>query len=208
MVQDQGLDVYLAPFGNINERYQQHAVPEGSPAFTGDPNEVYIEAVDEERFIIVANLLEDLETKGATHLQFNHEIDQARDASGTTTCMSLTELERQGSKHMNLKGRHTMATTIRKVDGAWSRCGFVFAFLVMGTFPASLSGSQHQLTIAQMKNWTCPTIKSHKMWTCMARSSSPSSAGNEKRQSVAIPLQLSCGTVTMHLIRRSRPNGL
>lgn len=50
MVQNQGIDVYLAPYSDINERYQQHEVPIGSPNWTGDPNEVYIEAVDGERF--------------------------------------------------------------------------------------------------------------------------------------------------------------
>ena len=82
MVQDQGLDVYLAPFADITKRYQQHAVPAGSPNFTGDPNEVYIEAIDGERFIIVVDLMKWFDMGGATHLRILHEIDQSRDASG------------------------------------------------------------------------------------------------------------------------------
>jgi hypothetical protein len=132
MVQDQGLDVYLAPFGNITNRYQQHSVPAGSPNFTGDPNEVYIEAVDGERFIIVTDLMKWFDMKGATHLCITYDIDQARGASGRACYRSLTELEARRPVEMRLKGRQILESTSRKMDGAWSWCGFVFASLVMG----------------------------------------------------------------------------
>jgi hypothetical protein len=135
MVQDQGLDVYLAPFGNIVNRYEQHAVPAGSPNFTGNPNEVYIEAVDGERFSLAVDLLKDFDMKGATHLRILQEIDQARNGSGRVTYESSEALKSHRPGETNLKGRHVLDTTSRKMNGAWSRCGFVFASLVMGNIP-------------------------------------------------------------------------
>jgi formylmethanofuran dehydrogenase subunit D len=62
MVQNQGLDVYLAPFDDNASRYQQYTASAASPDFTGDPNEVYIEAVDGERFIIMVDVMESFDT--------------------------------------------------------------------------------------------------------------------------------------------------
>jgi hypothetical protein len=132
MVQNQGMDVYLAPFSDISERCEQHAVPLGSPAFTNDPNEVYIEAVDGERFIIVGDPLKDFDMKGAEHLRLNYEIDQSRGSSGRVDCLSLSELNDGTPQGTNLQGRWSRGTTTRKVDGAWSKCGFVFATLETG----------------------------------------------------------------------------
>jgi hypothetical protein len=135
MVQSQGIDVYLAPFSDITKRYQQHAVPTGSPNFTGDPNEIYIEAVDGERFVIVVDLMKGFDMKGATHLYIKQNIDQARGASGRASYRSLAELETGRPDEMKLKGRHVFESTSRKINGAWSKCGFVFASLVMGKAP-------------------------------------------------------------------------
>ena len=90
MVQNQGIDVYLAPYSDINGRYEQHAVPLGSSAFTNDPNEIYIEAVDGERFTIVGDLLKDFDMKGAEHLYFTYEMDQSRGSSRRIHCLSLS----------------------------------------------------------------------------------------------------------------------
>lgn len=65
MVQDQGIDVYLAPYSDIRRRYPEHAVPTTSRSFSGKPDEVYIEAVDGERFVIVVDLLEGFDAKEA-----------------------------------------------------------------------------------------------------------------------------------------------
>jgi hypothetical protein len=147
MVQDQGLDVYLAPFSNIVNRYEQHAVPAGSPNFTGDPNEVYIEAVDGERFMLVVDLLKDFDMKGATHLRILQEIDQARNGSGRVSYGGSDALKSYKPNGTNLKGRHALSTTDRKVNGAWSECGFVFATLVTGDAPTTA----HEATLANNK---------------------------------------------------------
>jgi len=56
MVQDQGIEVYLAQFSDIANRYKEYPVPTASPSLTGDANEVYVEAPDGERFMIVVRL--------------------------------------------------------------------------------------------------------------------------------------------------------
>jgi hypothetical protein len=45
--------------------------------FTSDANEVYIEAVDRERFIIVVDLLNDFDIKGSSHLRIQYHMEQA-----------------------------------------------------------------------------------------------------------------------------------
>lgn len=70
--------------------------------------------------------------KGATHLYIVQNIDQARGASGRASYRSLAELETGRPDEMKLKGRHVLESTSRKINGAWSKCGFVFASLVMG----------------------------------------------------------------------------
>lgn len=128
MVQDQGLDVYLAPLDDITRRYQQHAVPRASPNFNDDPNEVYIEAVDGERFAVMVDLMEDFDMKG-THLNFNHKIDQ--DYS-TTQYQSWSELADLTLRNTNSRGRSTFEEVVRREDGDWVDCGFVFSSLSMG----------------------------------------------------------------------------
>jgi hypothetical protein len=58
-LQDQGLNVYL-----------KHTAPAGSSVFTGDANEVYIEAVDGERF----NILKKFDIKDSTHLRVKYQV--------------------------------------------------------------------------------------------------------------------------------------
>ena len=128
MVQDQGIDVYLAPFHNITQRYPQHKVPAASPNFTGDPNEVYVEAVDGERFVVVVDLMEDFHSKG-THLRVGYQVDQD---GFTTNHLSRSSLAKYRPLMPNLKGRDIFEEVTRKVDGDYVDCGFLFSPLGMG----------------------------------------------------------------------------
>jgi hypothetical protein len=143
MVQHQGIDVYLAPFSDINERYQQHDVPLNSPAFTNDPNEVYIQAVDGERFSIVVDLLKDFDAKCAGHLKIAYAIDQPVDGSVATSCPSLPVLQATRPMGTNLKGRKMLSETTKKVNGIWCRCGVAFASLKIGNIPCCPKLSCH-----------------------------------------------------------------
>jgi hypothetical protein len=132
MVQNQGIDVYIAPFNNINRRYPQHGVPTISSNFTGDPNEVYIEAVDGERFIVVLDLMKDFNMYGADHLHIKWEMDQDHGVNGRIRFYTLSDLASHVPRGTSLKGRTKFETRCRKIDGDWMKCGFVFAALNIG----------------------------------------------------------------------------
>lgn len=78
MVQNQGIDVRVAPYSGTNnfERYQQYTMPANSLHFSGDPNEVYIEANDGERLVIVLDLLPYYQPNGSDFIWVELEVDQ------------------------------------------------------------------------------------------------------------------------------------
>lgn len=123
MVQHQGIDAYLAPFGHIRKRYPEHAVPTTSPVFPGNSNEVYIEAVDGERFVIVVDLLKGFDTKGSKMLKINHTIE----GGGNGQHMSYSELAKRARRRPSLQGRDVAASEVKKIDGRWVKCGYTFA---------------------------------------------------------------------------------
>jgi hypothetical protein len=132
MVQDRGLDVYLAPFDNIEGRYLEHAVPTRSSAFTGNPNEVYIEAVNSERFAVVIDLLQDFDVKGGTHLRIIYAIEQSRDNNSRGCYIDLPSLQARAPPGPTVKGRKALIAMDMKVHGAYPSCGFVFSPLKTG----------------------------------------------------------------------------
>jgi hypothetical protein len=135
MVQDQGIDVYLAPHSDTTKRYPEHAVPSTSPVFSSNANEVYIEAVDGERFVIVVDLLKDFDAKGSKNLKIDYGID----GGGTMGQSSYPQPAKCVRKHARLRGRDIAETEVRKIDGRWVRCGYTFAQLNMGITYLTLS---------------------------------------------------------------------
>jgi hypothetical protein len=131
MVQDRGLDVYLAPFDNIEGRYLEHAVPTRSAAFTGNPNGVYIEAVNGERFAVVLDLLPSFDIKGGTHLRIIYAIEQSRDKNSRACYIDLPSLQASAPSGSTVKGRKALIAMDMKVHG----CGFVFSPLKTGMIP-------------------------------------------------------------------------
>ena len=137
MVQDQGIDVYLAPYSDISKRYPEHAVPSTSPAFSGNSNEVYIEAVDGERFVIVVDLLAAFDSKGSKWLCVSFVKDgQLEEASVRMSHQSW--LARHTHNIPRLEGRGVIHSDVRKIDGRWVECGFKFAQLQIGKIPTTL----------------------------------------------------------------------
>lgn len=128
MVQDQGVDVYLAPFSDITKRYPEYAVPIDSPVQSNDPNEVYIEAVNGERFVIVVDLLGDFDTQQGKMLLIDYDVD----GDLPTESCTYQKLKRELTQNVGLKGRKLLTSYARKIDGRWVECGFSFAPLEMG----------------------------------------------------------------------------
>lgn len=128
MVQDQGIDVYIAPFSDITKRYPEHAVPADSPVHTNDPNEIYIEAVDGERFVIVVDLLEDFDPQESTWSYIRYDVD----GGIWSMSSSYSRLQSTRSQESPLNGRSVCSHASRRFDGRWLKCGFVFSPLGMG----------------------------------------------------------------------------
>jgi hypothetical protein len=78
MVKSQGIEVCLAPFNDITQRYTEFPAdptefPTRFPA--EDAHEAYIEAVNGERFVIVVDLGEEFEAKGSARLRIECFLD-------------------------------------------------------------------------------------------------------------------------------------
>jgi hypothetical protein len=128
MVQHQGIDVYLAPFGNIGGRYQEHTAPVGSPVYTGNPNDVWIEAVDGERFVIVVDLLNGFDPKGSKAIRTRCKVHGVSHES-YHSYLRVNDGVPQG---VGIQGHIARETEARKIDGRWVRCGYAFARLEIG----------------------------------------------------------------------------
>lgn len=137
MVQDQDIDVYLAPYSDIGKRYPEHVVPSTSPALSGNPNEVYIEVVDGDRFVIVVDLLAAFDWKGSKMLLISFSRD-GKDERVTSRTSHYSQLARHAHNTPRLQGRDVIETDVRKVDGRWLRCGFKFSQLHIGKIPTTL----------------------------------------------------------------------
>jgi len=128
MVQSHGIDVYLTPFGNPDKRYPEHAIPPTSPAFTRDPNEVYVEAANGERFIVVVDLLNDFQDRGSDFLSYERQFQD----NSYHQFLSYGSLKLNMPPGSELKGRHIDNQCVRKIEGRWSKCGYVFGRLETG----------------------------------------------------------------------------
>jgi hypothetical protein len=129
MVQHQGIDVYLAPFHDTGKRYREHAAPVNSPVFSGDPNDVWVEAVNGQRFVIIVDLLKDFDRKGSQALHIARGIGSNIEITDSQT---YSQLNRKVPAGANLQGRDYCKTEDRKFNGRWATCGFAFAQLEMG----------------------------------------------------------------------------
>jgi hypothetical protein len=105
-------------------------VPAASPNFKNDSNEVYIEAADGERFLVMVELLKDFDAKGGTHLSIEYEVDESGGINGYP---SLSALKEKTHGDPQLKGRDWCEETTRKIGGDWIDCGFTFSSLKAGT---------------------------------------------------------------------------
>ena len=120
MVKQQGIDVYLAPFGKTDQRYPEHPGPANPTSTTPNSKEVYIEAVDGERFVLVVDLTNDFNAKGSPMLRINYGLDSLRDLTGQWNMSSIytyKELSKDALNMAGLKGRTVVPCQIKKIGG-------------------------------------------------------------------------------------------
>lgn len=138
MVKQQGIDVYLAPFGKIDQRYPEHPSPTGPTSTTPNNKEVYIEAVDGERFLLVVDLTNDFDAKGSPILNVSYGLDSTREFTGRWNMIgtyTYKELREDASSMADLKGRRVVPWQKKTIGGQWVECGFAFSPLSMGNSP-------------------------------------------------------------------------
>ena len=118
MVQDQGINVYVVRCNDDN-LCREYPVPASSPTFTGDLNQVYIEAVEGERFVIIADTYNKSDTKGSERLKISCEVDPGNDSTGPWRC-GFVRPPNDPSKP-TLKGRyfHLSELQIRAPSGRY-----------------------------------------------------------------------------------------
>jgi hypothetical protein len=130
MVSDQGVAVFLVTVNDVSERFPDLVVPHTSPSYNGNPNGVYIEVDDDIRFAIVVDLCKHLDFKGFTHLRISYELDGS---TGTSVhYLELKDFKREKPVGYPIKGRYTLSTVPRKVNGKWTECAFSFGALQKG----------------------------------------------------------------------------
>jgi hypothetical protein len=130
MVRHQGIDVYLAPFSDINNRFREYPVPATYPKFTNGASEAYVEAVDGERFVVVVDLGEEYEAKGSARLWIECFIDGGFISKQVSPYVQLKEAVPRESA---LRGRYINERTDLHIAGQLVRCGYKLSPLRMGT---------------------------------------------------------------------------
>ncbi|KAK6425575.1 hypothetical protein LTR95_016231 [Oleoguttula sp. CCFEE 5521] len=121
MVVCNGIEMYIARKSD-GQRYAEYTPPAGSLAYTGNPNEVYIQAREGEHFAVRRRGLPDFDFKGVTHLKTNIAIGEHQ---GAFLAHSREEIEVAGeSGHVT-----SYSSSTKYTDGIWMRCALTFSAL-------------------------------------------------------------------------------
>ncbi|OQN99606.1 hypothetical protein B0A48_14748 [Cryoendolithus antarcticus] len=134
MVSAQGIEVYIARYRNHNHRYPEYTVPIDSPVYNGNSKEVYVEALTDDRFVIIVDLTEAFDPKGCSSLEIMMSVDGTKSNPWTASATSLSTLEAEakGVGRASLKGRYAHESVSKNVNGTVMRYGFAFGALAAG----------------------------------------------------------------------------
>lgn len=130
MVQSSGITVSVRR-SEDKTPYREYAVPIASQKYTGNPNEVYIEAVDGERFEVFAAIAPDFPFMNSPHIMLDFRVEDNVWSShyrskGVSTVGKVTQLVKKPS---------IVQETVKKMqDGQWKSCNFQFSRLTIGKF--------------------------------------------------------------------------
>jgi hypothetical protein len=81
---------------------------------------------------MVVDLMEHFDMEGAEHLHIRYQLDHGRGGSGCSHYHTLSHFKQRVPRGKALKGWDYHAGSNRKIDGAWTLCGFAFAPLTIG----------------------------------------------------------------------------
>ena len=120
-----GIEVYIRPYGT-DDQYTEYEAPRGSPLYTGNLRERYIEAITDERFEMVVILRPEFSFKGKTHACIEYDIDK-----GTIVMEEYIEwLDKEHGRPITDVASHV--TTRWKGD--WKNVGFTFGEVCRSKF--------------------------------------------------------------------------
>lgn len=121
--------MYLERYSD-GARYNEFTAPPGTPNYTGDPNEKYIEATTVERLQIVVKLLRGFDFMGSPRVRVNYHVDQGKPAVHT-----LSKNKGQSASPPDRSHRERSLGVIRKfIEGQYMTCGLTFGELKSGLY--------------------------------------------------------------------------
>ncbi|KAI7273568.1 hypothetical protein KC335_g3221 [Hortaea werneckii] len=113
--EEAGIEVYTRPCGG-DTGYREYRAPRSSPLYTGEKNERFIEAVNDERFEVVVKLDPAFDFKKYTQVRAYLDID-----GGTIGCFDTLVKPEQRAEISTL-----LASSMSCEDGEWECVGFSF----------------------------------------------------------------------------------
>ena len=126
---DDKVEVYLERYSD-SVRYTEYTAPPGTPKYTGDPNERYIEATTDERFRIVVRLLRGFKFMGSPKVRIEFYVDQ-----GGCIWDTLSKNKSQFASPSDRSHRETNLDMVEQfIDGQHMDCGLTFGELRPGSY--------------------------------------------------------------------------
>jgi hypothetical protein len=123
------VEVYLERYSD-GVRYNEFTAPPGTPKYTSDPNEKYIEAITDERFRIVVKLLRGFDFMGSPKVNVTYYVDQ-----GKIVCSTLSKNKSSSAPPSDQSYRESSLGKIRQFIGdQYMDCGLTFGELKSGSY--------------------------------------------------------------------------
>lgn len=128
------IEVYLERCSD-GARYNEFTALPGTPKYTGDPNEKYIEATTDERFRIVVKLRRGFDFMGSPMVRVEYFVDQ-----GNFIWETLSRYKSPFALPSDQSHRDASLEMIQQfIDGQYMDCGLTFGELKTGWYPLILN---------------------------------------------------------------------
>lgn len=124
MVQSDKVEVYITRHKD-DRRFKEYRAPIGSRTYSPDLNEVYIEAVNDERFTVCVRLLRGFDWKGCANVQVKCTMD------GKSQVGYIRK--KPSNKSRELRRLLQLASIHQTIGGETVLCGLTFRELDIGT---------------------------------------------------------------------------
>lgn len=133
MVRSDNVEVYITRHKD-DRRFKEYRVPITSDKYRADPNEVYIEAVTNERFVVNVRLLRGFDWKGFPNVRITYDID------GNSYVGFL--YKNPSNVAQEDRRRDQLAEVDQNVGGSKVVCGLAFGELEIGMLPGCWSSPE------------------------------------------------------------------